>query len=350
MNRIKEWVQKRSNILFFMGGFLFDLLTLGRIDNTFNLLQQFFFMVVLIFLYRANEVGYTPGRGRVGAYYKLYKKEAFHFVLGALLSGFTIFYFKSSSFRNSFIFMLGLLLLLVLNETPLLKKKGKRTKLALISLSIFSYMIYLVPILLKQEHWSFVYISSGLSILLLYFATGVKLKKWKEQKDKVFIPLFIFFLYLASHHLKWIPPVPVSLKHLAVYHEIKKDYPKYHVTYYRPWWKFWMKGDDLFYAAENDKIYAFFQVFSPSEFQTVMKIEWLKKKNHHWIRTDLIPVETIGGREDGYRGFTYKSNYTPGEWQVRILTKEEREIGRYYFKVILLDHSVYPGEKIEEVL
>ncbi|HEX4922592.1 MAG TPA: DUF2914 domain-containing protein, partial [Bdellovibrionales bacterium] len=44
-----------------------------------------------------------------------------------------------------------------------------------------------------------------------------------------------------------------------------------------------------------------------------------------------------GGREEGFRGFTFKQNYQPGDWRVKIETTDGREIGRITFEVVAAD-------------
>ena len=41
----------------------------------------------------------------------------------------------------------------------------------------------------------------------------------------------------------------------------------------------------------------------------------------------------VGGREEGFRGVTKKSNYQPGRWRVQIETSEGHEIGWIGFTV-----------------
>jgi hypothetical protein len=46
-----------------------------------------------------------------------------------------------------------------------------------------------------------------------------------------------------------------------------------------------------------------------------------------------------GGREEGYRGFTKKTNFQPGHWRVQIETLEDREVGRISFEVVADDST-----------
>ena len=52
-----------------------------------------------------------------------------------------------------------------------------------------------------------------------------------------------------------------------------------------------------------------------------------------WLTTDRIGFEITGGRDGGYRGFTYKRNATPGKWRVDVETEEGLLLGRIGFAI-----------------
>ena len=52
-----------------------------------------------------------------------------------------------------------------------------------------------------------------------------------------------------------------------------------------------------------------------------------------WQSQQRVPVDIAGGREDGFRFYTYKSAPRPGQWQVNILTFDGRAVGRVRFAV-----------------
>ena len=50
-------------------------------------------------------------------------------------------------------------------------------------------------------------------------------------------------------------------------------------------------------------------------------------------------MEIRGGREEGFRAFTFKSNYEAGEWKILVETSSGAEISRLYFDVIKVEQS-----------
>jgi hypothetical protein len=135
--------------------------------------------------------------------------------------------------------------------------------------------------------------------------------------------------------LHLIPPVPLALTRIGIYHDVtRREGGGYRVTYTRPAWRFWQSGDQTFIAHPGDTIFCFFAIFSPASVRSTVRVRWLYFDPDKG-RTDAgsFPVKISGGRIDGYRGFASKASYRPGDWQVRIETGDEREIGRINFTV-----------------
>src|SRR4051794_30814571 len=107
VSRAREFWNRWGNVLFFVGGFLFDVVTLQRIDSTLDLAVQALYLVVvgvLILLESREEWGLWHPSGRIAKVWH-HNVEAVHFFYGALLSNYAIFYFKSSSASRSSIFI-----------------------------------------------------------------------------------------------------------------------------------------------------------------------------------------------------------------------------------------------------
>ena len=80
---------------FFAAGFVFDMVTVGRIDSWVTIGQQALYLaVILAALMQMFVEQFSPPRER---WYSTYRSPLVHFLLGALLNLYAIFYFKSSS-------------------------------------------------------------------------------------------------------------------------------------------------------------------------------------------------------------------------------------------------------------
>lgn len=340
---MKAWIAKYRPYFpaaFFIGGFVFDLVTLSRIDETFQLVQQFLYLLVIgtyLVFEKSQRVEQFFSAGRRATLWS-YRTEAVHFLLGSLLSVYMIFYFKSSSIWNSFIFLAVMAILLVLNEFEKIKGLGDVTRFSLFSLSSASYFIYLVPILWRHIGLFTFLFSIGASAVFVYVFIH-RLKKYEHVPGshiftRVFLPsITVHVLFLVLYIFRLLPPVPLSIEKMGIYHDIKKSGADYVLTFDRPFWKFWQSGAQSFESQPGDKVFCFASVFAPDFFTDQVKMEWWYYTAAGWSRTDSIPMQISGGNDKGFRGYTVKGNYDPGDWQVRVVTSDDREIGRMYFSV-----------------
>jgi hypothetical protein len=144
----------------------------------------------------------------------------------------------------------------------------------------------------------------------------------------------VLVFFMAFYFLGLIPPVPLSVNQQGIYHLIEKTDGKYRLSTEKIWWKFWQSGDQDFLAEPGDKIYFYAEIFSPAHFSDKVYVHWswLNSKGD-WQGSDRIPLNIVGGRKQGYRGYAVKSNYQPGSWRVQVKSENGQEISRLYFDV-----------------
>lgn len=359
-DQIKETYAKYEKFvpaLAFFAGTLFDILTVGRVDDRLNLIQQAVYLTLCMGLLIAEifEVvrPYTVPKWLAKVWH--YREEAQHFLLGSLLSAFTIMFFKSSSLVGSSLFFLLIGGLLIGNEFSEVRKFGLVLRSIMFSLCVTSYMFCVVPIAWHGVGLGPFLTALGASLLVGGIFTGILWKVLPNQdvlKRHVMIPYAgLVVLLLGLYGLRLVPPIPLAIKHIGIYRSVERVQGGYKVKFLRPWWRFWSHGDQSYTARAGDRIFCFFSIFSPGGFKERIKIRWLyddPKKG--WTAHDAMPVAISGGRDDGYRGFAFKANYEPGSWQVRIETQDELEIGRIYVDVDKDDEPTQPREVFEETM
>lgn len=331
-NKYEDWISP----LFFLLGFLFDVLTLGRIDDPLNIISQGIYLIILYCFIYFEFIG-RPKHKKVEKIFK-FKDEVFHFLLGALLSAFTLFYFKSASLSASFVFMTTIFILLVINELPIFQKIGLIIKSTLLFLCLVTYFLYIIPLIIGKVGF-FPFIFSLIVPVLILFAFSSFLKKRgveqvKIEKEMIYPSLSLVAFFILFYIFKLIPPIPLSAQHLGIYHNIEKDFPTYKLSHEKPRWRFWETGDEVFRAMPGDKIYVFTRIFAPGGFEDKIILHFLIETSDGYKTSDKIPLNITGGRGEGFRGFAYKTNYTPGDWRVQVETKDGLEIARVNFEVI----------------
>ncbi|MCP4911969.1 MAG: DUF2914 domain-containing protein [Oligoflexia bacterium] len=340
--KVSEFHQKYEryyNIAFFILGFLFDVLTLGRVDDLSNLLILGLYLALakyfLLELYLKKSLLRYPDK--IAPYIEEYRSEAFHFLIGALLSAMTIFFFKSSSNISSYLILFFVIFLMLINETPLLKGGGTRFKLILFLIALNSFFLVFFPVLI-QSFSMIVFLGAQVLFIVYAFLTFHFLRNG-DLTDKILVKhwikpsLFIMSFFTITYFLKVIPPVPLHLQDIGIYHQVKKEYPKYRLTYKREPYRFWKNDSNPFYASKNDVLFVFTRVFAPKGFDQKVYLHWERKVDGDWKESDRIELKILGGREGGYRGYGLKKNYSPGDWRVSVKTELGLEIGKRTFSI-----------------
>jgi hypothetical protein len=337
--------RKWEPLVFFTAGFTFDALLLHRIDDPLMLTHQAIYLLLSALIIAWDLFG-EEGHDVVPTWLQKawnYREGALHFLLGTLLNVYTIFYFKSGSLMSSIMFLALLALLLFLNEArpPRISKHLLRN--ALFGLCLISYMNIVVSIAVGSVGpWVFL-LAIGVAFGL--HACFVSLLRSRLPGPRILreikAPFYaIAFVYVLLYTFKVLPPVPVSVKYMGIYRSIERDGADYRLGYYGSSWKFWQNGEDVFVARPGDKIVCFAQIFSPTRFKDQLFVRWQHQDPKiGWQNWDAIPIEVSGGREEGYRGYTIKTNYQPGNWRVSIETGDGREVGRVGFQVVAADTS-----------
>jgi len=161
----------------------------------------------------------------------------------------------------------------------------------------------------------------------------------REEINKKKLFGIIAGLYLMIHTFYFfnlIPPVPLALETGIVAHNVEKINGEYLVTYQEElWYKFWRGNSLTYYQEPGSNIYVFASVFAPTNLTKNIYHRWLWKnpETGNWNETDRIGYEITGGRDEGYRGFTFKRNVNDGFWRVDVITEEGQILGIINFEV-----------------
>jgi Protein of unknown function (DUF2914) len=336
--------ERRIAVGSFVAGFVFDVLTLGRIDSWAMIVQQAAYLGLILLaltqmlLEQDHPAPQPETMSAPARWYYGYRTFLVHFLFGSLLNLYTIFFFKSSSLLVSSSFLSVLVLILIANESQRFKALGLSFKFLLLGLCILSYAALVVPVFVG---------SIGLTVFLLSMAVGcvpmAAVASWLRRRSpelarrarrQVLVPLGVVLLVFLTFYLfRLIPPVPLSIPYIGVYHAVEKSEDTYRLSHERAWWRFWHNGDQGFRAQPGDKVIVFFRIFSPTRFSDQVLMRWYRKDSRGWALQDSIPINIVGGREQGFRGYGVKTNYSPGSWKVQVETTDEREIGRIYFDI-----------------
>ena len=333
---------------------MFDTIAVGRVDSWHMVVQQIIYLAmvtaVLTQMFLVPEEPALEQLHGAKRFYYRHRLALLSFFLGTLLNVYTVFFFKSSSLLVSFSFMLVMIGLLFLNEFGPFKRTGVAFKFALLGLCGLSFCATVVPVLFGQV---------GTGIFLLSMAAGCVpmlalaawIRRWAPERylavrQQMLVPFgFVLILFLGAYLLKVIPPVPLSIPFIGVYHLVERTQSGYRLSNERPPWAFWRNGDQKFLAQPGDRVYVFFRIFSPANFADEVQMRWFRREAQGWTPQDTVPIKIVGGRAEGFRGYGFKAKYQPGAWKVQIETTDGREIGRVYFDVEAAIAAVNPASR-----
>ncbi len=339
LKKYRHWIAPVA----IFGGFIADIFTLNQIDQVFD---QGVLVVHLLISGFAIAMLFTTG-SKLGEKINIEEKagilEALMlFSFGGLFSGFAIFYTRSGSLASSWPFILIMILLMV--GTELYKKVYRRLvfQITLYFISIFAYMIMFVPLILNKMG-SWVFLLSGLSTLVLTYFYYLILRwlnkgRYKKYISKIIISSGLFFvIFNVAYFTNIIPPVPLSLKFTAVYHNVEKLYPGYEATYEaNPWYNIFRKRSRVFHRVGSEPVWVFASVFAPTSFSTEVDHVWeyYDTEKLKWVHKGIVPLSIQGGSKKGWAGFSYRQDIKDGRWRVGVTTDRGQVIGYVYLRVV----------------
>jgi hypothetical protein len=345
--------QKYAPILFFIGGFIFDTLTLGRIDRVYDTVVLCSHMCLLsITLYLFNTVNDDKWEGTFISRYSEYLPLAIQFFFGALSSAFVIYFFRSVSMSKTMVFFILLVLLLFANEFLKKKISNKYLQFSVYFFISFTFFAFMIPTLIRKMN-TFIFIISGLvslwsTLVLIRFiyksSPGTRAEI--SLKKLISIILSIYITINVFYYFNLIPPVPLALDTGMVAHDVRKQNNKYIVTYEKDqWFVFWRKHSINFHRQADQRVYVFTSVFAPTDLKKSIfhRWKWYNPETGKWEVTDDLGFEVAGGRDQGFRGYTYKNNLKEGQWKVDVITEEELVLGVVDFVIKNTSESYNDG-------
>ena len=336
--------QKYAPIIFFMGGFIFDTLTLGRIDRIYDTLVLCSHMtLVTITLYLYNVVDEDRWEGSFIRRYHEYFPLAIQFFFGALSSAFVIYFFRSVSLSKTMFFFILLVLLLFANEFLKKKISNKYLQFSVYFFISFIFFAFMIPTLIREMN-TFIFIISGLvslgctlALIMFIYSSSSATRAELSLRRLITLILSIYMSINVIYYFNLIPPVPLALDTGLVAHNVRKINNEYIVTYERnQWYVFWRKHDINFHRNEGQRVYVFTSVFAPTDLKKPIFHRWqhFDPETETWQVTDDLGFEVAGGRDRGFRGYTYKKNLREGKWKVDVITEEELVLGVVDFVII----------------
>jgi len=351
-SRFYQHVLKLRDLLpaiFFCAGFIWDALTIGRhvsAQDLFIFAGYLFAAGVILYVigrpsYSAVDAELSPWLGRLRARVRasaLHRPNLPYFLLqfiyGNLLSSLFILYFKSASHWLAWLMSLLLAGMLVANEY--LENEYRRFTLswALFGLCAMLLFNFALPFLLGSIHPLWFYLSTLLGLGAAHWLYKNTPNHLGSIKPVWLIALALMFAYTFD----MIPPVPLVKRDIAVAYDLRKDNGQYELAQQPSgWWVFWRKTSNDLQLAPGQRVYCVSSVFAPSGLNTKLFHRWQHyDQKLGWKTQSYIGFSLVGGRENGFRGYTYKQNLAGGDWRVAVETENQKTLVVYTFNIELV--------------
>ena len=336
--------------VFFFSGVGYDTFTLTRIDRLQdNLLLLIYLLLLGVLIVLTGRLGIAPApeREQLSSFSSFtswmlrmrpYYPMAVQFLLGSLFSAYAVFYSRSATLTGTGIFFALLVALLVGNEFLRDRLSSLRLLVSLYAVVCFAFFTFFLPVTTGFMNVAIFLVGAGLSVAVTFRVVHLIYRnnpdRSKREAIGVTAPAFALIgLLVGFYFLNWIPPVPLALKFGGIYHEVRKAGDQFELTFEKQWYQVWKRSDDAFPA--NEPIYCFTAVFAPVTLNTTVYHHWYFRPNSSkpFTHADKIPLKISGGREGGYRAYTFKQRLDPGDWRVDVEAEDGRIIGRVSVEV-----------------
>lgn len=342
VEELYEKYEYRVGPIVMLIGVTVDFIAFKRIDILFNTLMLVGYLVIAaagITLVNFYEGGVIKGKALDRM--RMWLPLVMQFAFGNLFSAFVVFYLKSASFSVSWPFFVLLLLLVVGNEFFRTRYVRFTFHMSIYFLALFSFAMFYLPVVFKSLSVGIFILSGAVSLVLIAgFAYGlyrVIPQRIVQARTALIASIgALYFLVNFLYAANIIPPIPLALKEGGVYHSVKHSGSTYVVLAEEKKWYEQIFSRSTVHVMPDDAVYVFTAVFAPTDLHTPVQHHWQYKNpsTKEWITTDIISYPIVGGRDGGYRGYSYKQNTFPGDWRVDIETENGQVIGRVSFNIV----------------
>ncbi|MEN9390159.1 MAG: hypothetical protein RLZZ283_259 [Candidatus Parcubacteria bacterium] len=342
MRRIQEFVTHHYHTLSlgaFIVGFAIDSIILKRIDLLLSNLILYTYLVLVVGSMVLIHIAFTRTRvSRIMRTIESILPFVAQYAFGGMFSGFLLFYSQSGTVASSWPFLLLILALIFINEFLQSYQARLAYQSILLGFCLLSFSIYSVPILTGTMGTLEFVVSNVVALIVLALFIGLlwsidRVRVHRALRNIVIGTATLYSVISLLYVTNILPPIPLSLKDVGVYHSVERVGTAYHVEAEPEEWyaRFWRTPITL---VPGSRLYGFSSVFAPTDLNTRIVHEWQHRDaSDTWRTYATIPFAISGGRDGGYRGYSVVVPSMPGVWRINVETERGSLIGRTTFTV-----------------
>lgn len=284
-------------------------------------------------------------------YVRLFAPLLLQFALGSMIGGVFVFYWFSGSIFVSWPFIAFVIILIVGLEIYKHYLENPVVQFALYNFATFLLLAVALPIFFTSLDPSWFMVAGWISLALVLVLTFLLRRSptIASRKYKILIVgILIFVVMNVFYFSNLIPPVPLSIRDEGVYHNVYRSGGGY-VVEVEPQ-TFWQKFNlrPTVHLQSGQPLYVFTSIYSPTDLDTDIVHNWqyYDASQDQWVSIDKLSFHVLGGRQEGYRGYSLKTQLQPGKWRVYTLTPRGQVLGRFEFQI---EQTTLPPELVQEI-
>ncbi|MDE1965812.1 MAG: DUF2914 domain-containing protein [Patescibacteria group bacterium] len=344
MRRFFAWVEKYERHLSaaaMVVGFAIDNVAFERPDAV--LTQSVFLTYLIVGSVSIAWLHYLKSRERGGSFARRMGSIlpiVTQFMLGGAWSAYLIFYSRSAFIGASWPFLLLLGGIFLGNE--IFKKYHEQLAFTAILLyfALFSYLIFTLPILTHSLSDGIFLESGALSLAIiapyLLFLRLLGPARFKKSRRAILTGIIaVFGVINFFYFTNILPPLPLALKDIAVFHSVVKEGGVYIAQSEPSPWYAALGFPVTEHVIPGTSLSVFSSVFAPTALSTSIRHRWEEydAATHAWVTRAVVAYPITGGVGSGYRGYSVKGGVETGSWRVLVETARGTVIGQIRFDV-----------------
>lgn len=348
-----------------IGGFAFDSISYGRVDHavTQTLLIVYIGVAALSIALLHWLEAHAEWQSTFVVKLRSYLPALTQFVLGSLWSAFLVFYARSGTVAQSWPFLIVLAAIFIGNEIFAKYYARLIFTSTLLFFALISYAVFMVPVF-THTIGTATFLLSGAAAVVLFLGFLWCLRKLGSVRFgevRWALTAAVAGVYVALNGLYFLnvlPPLPLAMQSSGVYQGICRVVPArrvavkcigekpdsalardkhlYFAAAEEPQnWTDWFSPSRTVHVEKGKPVIVFGAVFAPVNLNTEAHYVWrhYDETAKEWQTVQSLELALRGGRDKGYRGFTFRTDPQEGRWRVDFVTVDGRLIGRVSFTV-----------------
>jgi Protein of unknown function (DUF2914) len=265
------------------------------------------------------------------------------FALGNLLSYVFIYYIRSGDLQTSWPLYVFLLAAIFVNEISFKAHTKILINVWLFFVSIVFYIIFNTPLYYREVSdtvfvrsiifgFLICYLYSGLFTLVLYN----KKLGFRVYGLAAATPILIAVLYFSNT----LPAVPLTLREEGIYSSVKRNTTgnyDFEPVKNMPQTLLGIGNKQQVFPKPGQSLYFYGAVLAPSKVGSSISHTWEKYNlsTKKWEQKEKIEFPIVGGRKEGYRGYSVLTNVQNGRYRVQVKVGGKRVVGQREFLVVI---------------